>query len=324
MTLVESRAPSTPTAWEWRATGTRWRIHHGGSISGACAARAVELVAADEARWSRFRADSEVARLTRAAGRFVPVSAETYALLDACAHWQSRSGGLFQPLVGRALGEWGYARGLAERPAGVAHRPSARRVGGEIELEPVSRMARIPHGAELDLGGIAKGWMAARLGRWLVRATADPLLLVDAGGDILAVRGHHLVAVDHGDGKSATLGRHAGRAVATSGGAARSWVNGDGTSAHHLIDPTIGAPAAASVATVIATDLVTADVLATVLALDPAGIARLRRPALVTCSGGQRGTPAWDALVRAATVPFSEDPDNGTVDACRRTAASAR
>jgi thiamine biosynthesis lipoprotein len=286
------------TAWQWRATGTRWRIHHSGQLSLACAERAVELVAADEARWSRFLDDSDVARLTRGAGRHVRISEETLTLLEACARWQRRSRGRFHPLVGRALSEWGYERSLAERPAGVAHRPLARRVCGVIEIDRTGCSACIPAGAALDLGGIAKGWMAARIGRWLARAAGDAHLLVDAGGDIVAVRGDHRVSVDHGHGALATVGLRAGQAIATSGSAARSWRNGDRTAAHHLIDPSTGVPAAPSVATVVASDVVTADVLATCLALEPKSVARLRRPALVTDAAGRRSTRSWNVLVR--------------------------
>lgn len=290
----------TQTAWEWRATGTRWRIHHGGAVAAACAALAMERVACDERRWSRFDGDSEVARLTARAGRFVPVSGETYALLCACVRWQTRSRGLFQPLVGGALRAWGYERSLAERPAGTARVPDARPATGTIELDRVARAARIPAGASLDLGGIAKGWIAARLGRWLARACEDASLLVDAGGDVLAVRGAHLVAVDHGAGAIARVRLAPGGAIATSGSDARAWVNADGSAAHHLIDPSTGAPAARSIATVVARGVVTADVLATVLALEPARIGQLRRPAAVTRHDGLRTTAAWAASVLEA------------------------
>lgn len=283
-------------AWEWSATGTRWRIHHGGTIGPATARRAAELVEADEARWSRFRPDSEVTRLTRAAGRSVRVSPETLALLAACVRWRRRSRGIFEPLVGRALTEWGYARSLANGRPGVTQQPAPRRVSGEIELDRSAGTARIPDGSELDVGGIAKGWMAARLGSWLARSTTDPTLLVDAGGDVLAIRGDHRVAVDHGGGTIATLALWAGQAIATSGSSARSWINGDGTAAHHLIDPVTGAPATLGVASVVAADVVTADVLATVVAIDTTRIGRLRRPALVTRPDGCHSTAAWDAL----------------------------
>jgi thiamine biosynthesis lipoprotein len=286
----------TPTAWEWRATGTRWRIHHAGIVSAGHAAGAMQLVARDEARWSRFDPDSEVARLTARSGRFVRVSAETYALLRACLRWQARSAGVFQPLVGGALCAWGYERSLAERPAGVRQQPDARPADGAIELDDAARSARIPAGATLDLGGIAKGWIAARLGRWLVRSCENGSLLVEAGGDVLAVGGDHLVSVDHGAGTIAAIPLSPGRAIATSGAGARSWVNADGSTAHHLIDPFTGAPGEGSVATVVARDIVMADVLATVLALDPQRIARLRRPAAVTRHGELRASAAWDAL----------------------------
>jgi thiamine biosynthesis lipoprotein len=75
---------ATTAAWEWRATGTTWRIHHTGGVEVALAATIAQAVERDEARWSRFRPDSEVARINASAGRAVQVSPATLDLVDAC------------------------------------------------------------------------------------------------------------------------------------------------------------------------------------------------------------------------------------------------
>src|SRR5581483_4038497 len=102
--------PVTTAAWEWRATGTTWRIHHGGGVSAALAQAVAAAVEHDEARWSRFRAGSEVARINAAGGDWVAVSADTLRILEACTTWARRTDGVFQPLVGGALVAWGYRR----------------------------------------------------------------------------------------------------------------------------------------------------------------------------------------------------------------------
>jgi hypothetical protein len=136
-------------AWEWEATGTRWRIYHGGSVTANVAQAVARFVERDEARWSRFRADSEIARINVAPGRPVAVSPETFDLLVACAAWQRETGGVVQPLVGRALGAWGYERSLSERDPFVERSPEPRAVTASLTLDAESRSVRIPPGTYL-------------------------------------------------------------------------------------------------------------------------------------------------------------------------------
>ncbi len=143
-------------AWEFAATGTRWRIFHDGGLARSIADAAVDAVAADEARWSRFRDDSEVSVINRRAGRWTEVSLETWNLLEASVHWVERSDGVFTPLIGSALRAWGYGRSLDREPAGCERSPLPVAVTGTIELDRTRRRIRIPAAASLDLGASAK------------------------------------------------------------------------------------------------------------------------------------------------------------------------
>ena len=123
-------------------------------------------------------------------------------------------------------------------------------------------------------------------------------MLVDAGGDLVAVRGDHEVDVEPpfepGGAPAARVRLAEGQGVATSGCDRRSWRNGDGRLVHHLIDPETGQPGLRSHATVVAGDPVTADVLATTLALRPDLVAGLPHAAMVTVGGLVRTTARWD------------------------------
>jgi thiamine biosynthesis lipoprotein len=276
-------------AWEWSATGTIWRVHHDGSIDASLAEAASRLVAEDERRWSRFLPTSEVSTVTAAAGSWVPVSPETLDLLGAALRWQTQTRGVFDPLVGGPLAAWGYARSLQAAAPGVADSPESAPVIGSPEVDPAASSARIPARATLDVHGIAKGWMADRVARLL--APAGGRILVDAGGDLLAASDEHLVAVADDPGE--WIGLAKGEAIATSSSAGRRWRNGDGRAAHHLIDPSTGAPAADASATVIAASAEQADVLAKVLALRPERLDELGVPALVRSVNGVRMSTAW-------------------------------
>ncbi len=294
-------SPTTTAAWEWRATGTTWRIHHSGAVDAGLAATVAQAVERDEARWSRFRPDSEVARVNAAAGHPVAVSPATLDLVDACVYWIRMTGGVFQPLVGGALVAWGYRRSLADRNAYAAASPDPRRLEGRPQVDRGRGTVQIPRGTRLDLGGIAKSWMAGRAAALVQSRCDDPAVLVDAGGDLVAARGVHLVAVedprDHAAAPLAHVRVGEGQGIATSGFGRRRWRNGDGRAAHHLIDPDTGAPGPRTHATVLSDNAVAADVLAKVLTLRPGRIAALEEAAMVMVDGDISTTPAWNGVV---------------------------
>ena len=273
-----------------RRHGHALRLYHDGALSHAVVDAVVDAIAADEARWSRFPADSEVSEINRKAGHWTPVSAETFALLDVCATWVERSGGVFTPLVGAALCAWGYAHSLEHGPAGRERSPRAAAVTGMVELDAGQRRVRLPAGARLDLGGIGEGWIAGRVAALVASLEPGHDVLVDAGGDLVAVDGLHLVAVssvdDDGPEILGIVRLSAGQAIATSGFGRRQWTNGDGTVAHHLIDPRTGAPGPRVHATVVASDPVTADVTAKMLALRSERLDECRVPGLLQRDGG--------------------------------------
>ena len=214
---MHTPALDTSACWEWRATGTIWRIHHSGQVSGDAAQRIAALVARHESLWSRFRPGSEVSRLNAASGEPVTLSSETIALLAACNEWYRRTGGVFQPLVGRALREWGYEVGMGRGPSGTEYSPLSRSISGAIEVDVSRRTARIPEGELIDLGGIGKGWIADLCREPLAEATDDTSVLLDAGGELVAVRGCHAMAVVHNGALCGSVTLREGEAVATSG-----------------------------------------------------------------------------------------------------------
>ncbi len=255
-------------AWEWYAMGTTWRVFHSGGMDQADAGALVAQVAADEQRWSRFRADSELSHINEARGAPVRVSAETLDLLTACDHWREVTDGAFSPLVGDAMAAWGYAASRDEHALGAGTSPGAVTIPRDrLVFDPDFRLARVPPQARLDLGGIAKMWSARRAAALLVERCDDPSLLVEAGGDMVAARGDHLVRVEAPGDHAITV--RAGQGIATSGWSRRHWTNGDGEQAHHLIDPETGAPGPRVQATVCADDPIEAEIEAKVLALRP-------------------------------------------------------
>ncbi len=118
----------------------------------------------------------------------------------------------------------------------------------------------------------------------------DPLARVI----MLTARGVHTILTAAGP-----VAAVAGDGVATSSSERRSWTLGDGTVAHHLIDPATSNPACRGTAVVAGTDPVAADVLASCLVIRPELIASLAVPAArISLDGSVATTTSWPEVAR--------------------------
>jgi thiamine biosynthesis lipoprotein len=296
---MSETALETRPAWEWRAMGATWRLRHTGNVEIEVVGALADAIAADERRWSRFLARSEVSRLNRAPGVPLQVSTETLDLLLACDHWHEQTDGAFSVMVGGALIGYGYRESHRVRPPRTSVTPRPRPIPSAlVVVDAVRRLACVPDGTALDLGGVARMWSAERAAALVRTLSDDPAILLEVGDDMVAVRGDHLVAVggegEAGGGRAVVL--RDGHALASSSWSALLWSNDDGATAHHLIDPETGAPADPASAVVIASDAGEADALATALAVRPSLITSLSACAMVHADQGERHTAAWEAV----------------------------
>lgn len=183
-------------------------------------------------RFTRFSASSELMRFNARAGSWTPVSPELEAVLRFSLEAHRASGGLVHVGVLPALVAAGYGRDFAAGPTGIAGPQGAiAPLEGMLEVRPGE--ARVARGAALDLGGIAKGWLADRV---CLRLGANAL--ANLGGDLCARGGGPSgEGWPVGIGPRTVLLRDGG--AATSGITKRAW----GAGLHHLIDPRTGWPA---------------------------------------------------------------------------------
>ena len=186
------------------------------------------------ARLTRFDERSELSACNRAAGGWTAVSPELEALLRESLRAHDMSGGLVNVAVLPSMLAAGYTRTLAQGATAatleLAH--SAPLVPDVLEVAP--GRARLAPNAGIDLGGIAKGWMADRLAERL-----GSNVLVNLGGDLRA-RGEGPEGAGWPVGFGDTTLLLTGHAAATSSVLRRRW----GEGLHHLIDPRTGRPAA--------------------------------------------------------------------------------
>lgn len=185
------------------------------------------------AHLTRFSPASELSRINAGAGRWVDVSADTEELLRLSLRAFDMSGGLVNVAVLPSMLAIGYTRTLSDGET-TATLSGARPLPALPSVLSVRRGgARLAPGCGIDLGGIAKGWMADRL-----RERLGVNALANLGGDLSAggpgpsgdgwpvgIAGATLMLRDQG--------------AATSSVRRRRWA-----ALHHLIDPSTGLPAA--------------------------------------------------------------------------------
>jgi thiamine biosynthesis lipoprotein len=183
-------------------------------------------------RFTRFSRSSELARLNAAGGGWVDISPELEDLLRQSLRIHETTGGLVNVAVLPAMLAIGYTRPLSEGPT-VARLDAACPAPSLTTVLTVrSGRARLAAGCGLDLGGVAKGWMADRLA-----ACLGGNVVVNLGGDLFAAG-----AGPPGDGWPVGFADRTvmlrDQGAATSSVRRRRWGE-----VHHLIDPRTGLPA---------------------------------------------------------------------------------
>ena len=212
-----------------------------------------QFIKTSEQRFTRFSQRSELAGLNQASGAWLVVSPEMFDLIEIAFECYWATDGLFDPSILPDLEQAGYTHNLTELPhidVGDLPVPRSRLelpAFGDIDLRRADLSIRIPKGMRIDLGGIAKGWIAEQAARRLSKFSS--CCAVNAAGDMFfwgspnGKPGWEVCLEDprYPSEDLMTLGVEDG-AVATSSVIKRVWKQGDATR-HHLIDPRTGEPA---------------------------------------------------------------------------------
>jgi thiamine biosynthesis lipoprotein len=211
------------------------------------------FIQACETRFTRFSEESELSALNRSAGTPFQASPDLFAVVALAQHFFHRTRGLFDPSILPDLKRIGYDRSMdLLRRQGAAPLFESLLAGehpsfSEMDLDEVRGMILLPPGMALDLGGIAKGWIAEQAA--VLLSDFSSACAVNAGGDMF------LVGLPEGEPQwpvaiedplqpeidLTTITVDPG-AVATSAVTKRVWKQGE-KQRHHLIDPRTGEPA---------------------------------------------------------------------------------
>jgi FAD:protein FMN transferase len=230
---------------QFESMGTTVALTGPATLGFEAAARRVERTfRALDARFSRFRPETELSTVNAGSGQWRAVSPEFAEVLCIALEGARATGGLFDPTILPALVAAGYDRDFAELlPGSVRPKTPPAPCGTWPDVELRGMEVRIPDGMLLDFGGVAKGWAVDQA---VERALVElPWAMVDAGGD-LRVAGHppekglEIAVEDPWDRASEVMRLQlGGGAVATSSLPSRAW----GPDLHQLIDPRTLRPA---------------------------------------------------------------------------------
>ncbi len=198
---------------------------------------------------SRTREGSDIWNINHSGGEPVTVSEETAGLIEKALYYAELSGGTFDPTIAPVVSLWDFqGEGEHTLPDEDALAEALTHVGYEnVELDGTTVTLTDPDAA-IDLGGIAKGYIADCLKDYLVSQGVE-CGLIDLGGNILTVGRRP-------DGKEFTIGIRRpfssatdligtvtvdGKSVVTSGTYER-YFELDGVLYHHILDPEDGYP----------------------------------------------------------------------------------
>lgn len=211
----------------------------------------MDMAARYEALLSATREGSDVWRINHSSGEPVTVDPETYELIEKALHYSEISGGLFDPAIGALSSLWDFSGGSDEVPDTADISRCLEHIDpGNIVLAGDKNAIYIKDpDVYIDLGGIAKGYIADRMKESLEEDRVRSAI-INLGGNVLTIG-------EKPDGSAFNVGIRKpfgaanetssvievrGRSVVTSGIYER-YFRKDGVLYHHILDPRTGYPA---------------------------------------------------------------------------------
>ena len=196
---------------------------------------------------SRTVEGSDVWRINHAQGQPVEVSQETIEILETARQVSERSGGMFDVTIAPVSTMWDFTSGAAAVPEAGAIAAAAKLVDyTKVEIDG-SRVT-LPAGMMIDLGGIAKGYIADAVKGYLAGRGVESAVL-SFGGNIVTIGMKPdgspwkvgIQDIDKPTGEYMLVALNFGGSTVTSGIYERGF-EADGVYYHHILDPDTGWP----------------------------------------------------------------------------------
>ena len=200
-----------------------------------------------ESLLSRTVEGSDVWRINHAGGQPVTVSDDTLEILECAKKVSDLSGGLFDVTIAPVSTLWDFTSGAAVLPDTDAIAEAAKLVDiSKLTID--GNRVTLPEGMMIDLGGIAKGYIADAVKGYLAGEGVKSAIL-SFGGNIVAIGKKPdgkpwkvgIQDIDRPTGEYMLVARNFGGSTVTSGIYERGF-DLDGVRYHHILDPNTGWP----------------------------------------------------------------------------------
>ena len=200
-----------------------------------------------EALLSRTVEGSDVWKLNHAGGRPVQVSKDTLTLIATAREVSERSGGAFDITIAPASTLWDFTSGEKCLPDAAALEAAAAKIDyAKISVE--GDAVTLPEGMMIDLGGIAKGYIADAVKDYLIARGVESAIL-SFGGNIVAIGTKPdgspwkvgIQDIDRPTGEYMRVAKNYGGSTVTSGIYERGFEL-DGVYYHHILSAQTGWP----------------------------------------------------------------------------------
>lgn len=204
-----------------------------------------------EALFSRTREGSDVWNINHSQGQPVTVNPETFFLIQTALSYCESSQGAFDITIGALSDVWDFTSDTARLPDEAAIASALSTIDyHSLQLDSKHTTVTLTNpDARLDLGGIAKGYIADAMKEYLLskRITRG---IINLGGNVLCVgpkseqNQDYTIAIQKpfsDDGSPIASVKLTDQSVVTSGTYQR-YFEKDGTLYHHILDPATGYP----------------------------------------------------------------------------------
>lgn len=141
-----------------------------------------------EKLFSRTLEGSEIYQINHAGGKAVTVSDETAQLITLALEYCKLSDGAFDITLGELSDLWNVKENPGKIPESSAIKKAVENAGYNNVLISGNTVQLANADVQLDLGGIAKGYVADQLKEYLIQEGIDHAL-INLGGNVLAVGG---------------------------------------------------------------------------------------------------------------------------------------
>ncbi|MGF6988990.1 thiamine biosynthesis lipoprotein [Lachnospiraceae bacterium PM6-15] len=197
---------------------------------------------------SKTNEESDIYRLNHSGGTPVEVDAETAELLTLASSYATMTDGCFNPALGSVTGLWDFKDKKTVPPSADLEAALEHTDYHDLQIDDQTVTLKDPL-MEVDIGGIAKGFIADKLKDYLLSKGVKNAL-INLGGNVLAIGekpggSPFKIGIQNPQeetGEALAVAEIDNESVVTSGTYQRFFEQ-DGIRYHHLLDPATGYPA---------------------------------------------------------------------------------